>query len=465
MVVERDVLYLKETEVIRAAIAGVETEQGHKILERGQFVARCLWNELWWCATGHNRKLARARGHHSLAGRLPKYPGKYGMDKATRSFWAFRELSDRCGSYTVADFDIAMRSWFSNLKSNPDARPPRPLKKDKPRPLRFQPGRNAKHLGRWRFRLTVLGGHIKERHAVIKLKVQPGIKVAQVRLIQMNPDGRVIIMYAKVVRQRPGDNYAAIDQGIINAACLFFSNGESILYTGKGILANDQRYNKKIAKCKPRNYPDHNIGKPRSSKRSLAYHDKSKNRHRLAVHNITRSIVNECASRGVGTIVIGDLRGIRKNKDWGAKSNQWLHRWAFGEFARQIEYKAEEAGMGVVKISERGTSSVCPFCGSSRIVRKPRGLLTCRDCGVAVNSDLAGAANILRKYLPDLGLGVRAVFPGLPSPPTWEGNRQTASRISPTFVAKLDLRNMSVDVRRCGARLHTRSVKDVLVAS
>ncbi len=451
--------------MIRATIAGIEIEQGRKILERGQFVARCLWNELWWCTTGHNRKLARARGHYTLAGRLPKYLGKYGMDKETRSFWAFRELSDRCGSYTIADFDIAMRSWFSNLKSNPDARPPRPLKRDKSRPLRFQPGRNAKHLGHWRFRLTVLGGHIKERHVVIKLKVQPGIKVAQARLIQVNPDGRAIVMYKKDARQCPGNRWAAIDQGIINAACLFFDNGESILYTGKGILANDQRYNKKVAKCKPRNYPNHNVKRPQSSKQSLAYHSKSKNRHRLAVHNITRSIIDECVRRNVGIIVIGDLRGIRKGKDWGAKSNQWLHRWAFGEFARQIEYKAEEAGMVVKKKSERGTSSACPFCGSLGIRRKPRGLLMCRDCGISINSDLAGAANILQKYRPDFSLGVRANFPGSWSPGTRLENPRTVSRISPTFVAKLDLRNMSVGIRRCGARLHTRSIKDALIAS
>lgn len=227
--------------MIRTTIATARIENGQEVLQEGHRVARYLWNELWWCTVGHNRKLARARGHKSLAGRLPRYPGKYGMDKETRDYWAFRDLSDRCATYTVTDFDVAMKSWFSNLKKNPDARPPRPLKHLARRPLRFEPGRNAKHLGDWRFRLTVLGGHIPDRHAVIKVQIKPGIKVSQVRLVQINPDGQAIVMYKKPIVARSGCRFAAIDQGIVNAACVFFDNGESILYSGKGILTNDQR--------------------------------------------------------------------------------------------------------------------------------------------------------------------------------------------------------------------------------
>lgn len=442
-------------EVVRATIAKIQVESGQEILQEGHRVARFLWNEIWWCAVGHNRELACARGHRSLAGKLPRYPGKYGMDKELRAFWAFRDLSDRCATYIVADFDIAMKSWFSNLKTNSDARPPRPLKKGALRPLRFEPGRNAKHLGNWQFRLTVLGGHITERHAIVKVRLRPGVKVSQVRLIQINPDGRAVVMYKKQIAVQQGQHFAAIDQGIINAACVFFSTGESILYSGKGILTNDQRYAKKVAKCKPRNYPDHNADRPKPSKRQLAYQKKSANRHRRMVHNITRSIINECLARHVGTVIIGDLRGIRKDKDWGSKNNQWLHRWSFREFARQIEYKAEEVSIKVVKINERGTSSACPFCGSVSVTRNPRGLLKCKDCSIVVNSDLAGAANILQKYLPGFSLGVEAVLSGLRSPALAE-NPRTTTRISPTFTAKFDLRGLQVEMICCGARLQPK---------
>jgi putative transposase len=441
--------------MIRTTIAKAKIESGQEILQEGHRVARYLWNELWWCAVGHNRKLARARGHKSLAGRLPRYPGKFGMDAATRDYWAFQNLSDRCATYTLSDFDIAMRSWFSNLKQNPDARPPRPLKRDARRPLRFEPGRNAKHLGDWRFKLTVLGGHISERHATVKVRICPGIKVSQVKLIQIDPGGRAIVMYEKPAAVQQGQKFAAIDQGIINAACVFFDNGESILYSGKGILASDQRYAKKTAKCKPRNYPKHNTDRPKPSNRQLAYQAKAKHRHQRMVHNITRSIIDQCRARSVGTIIIGDLRGIRKDKDWGKKSNQWLHRWPFTEFLRQVEYKAEEVGIEVVKINERGTSSACPFCGSLGVTRNPRGLLKCRDCGVAVNSDLAGAMNILQKYLPGFSLGVEAVLSSLRQTPLGRESANHVPRISPAFVAKFDLRGLQLEIKRCGAPIAT----------
>ena len=461
------------TEYIRATIAKYEVLEGHDILAEGQRISRYLWNEIWWCAVGHSRKVQASREgkitefiktkkypegtwirvRQSLKGKLPKYPGKFAMDKALRDFWAFKNLSDRCASYILADFDIAMRSWFSNLRENPRARPPRPIDKDSIRPLRFEVMRNAKHLGDWTFRLTVLGGHIKERHITIKIHPRPGLKVNQIRLIQLNPDGRAILMYrVKQEKAQLRGSVASIDVGIKNLACVFFLDGESILYNGRGLLTELQYCEKKRAKCKPVGYPHHKQPLKYSDVKS-AYNIKTTNRKRLLLNNITRSIVDECTRRGVRTIITGDLTGIRQDKDWGSKQNQQLHQWPFRELARQIEYKAEEVGIEVYKVSERGTSSACPFCGQA-IKRKPRGLITCQDCGIVINSDLAGAVNLMQKYLPGFGLGVEAILPSLRS---LDSHKESGNppRISTTFVAKQDLRDMSIKVVRCGARIAT----------
>ena len=444
--------------------------EGDTILQEGQEVARHLWNFTRYCALSYNRKVQRWREgriyeqdkdtgkwyprRQSLAGKLPKYPGFIGMDKALRDHWAAHKLSDHCFTYTLKEFDIAMRSWFSNLKSNSRARPPRYA--EDPRQLTFEVGRNAKHLGDWRFRLTVLGGHIPERHAIVKVHVRPGVKVRDTKLIRVQPDGTGTIVYYTHQEQRQGDGVAGIDLGIINIACAAFQTGESILYSGKGILTSDQWYQKRAAKCKPSGWSK-GKAQEQQSKRNSSYRRKAGNTRQLAVHNVTRSIVDECVKRGVGTIVLGDLKHIRDDKDFGKRGNQKLHAWPFAEVLRQITYKAEEVGIQVITVSEAYTSKTCHACGVIGR-RVERGLFKCPDCGLVINADVNGAFNILNKVSPvpvRAGVGVEADLPGLPSPPARAARigkaGLPASQIEPTFVAKFDLRNWSIKQARCTA--------------
>ena len=180
---------------------------GEEIIKEGRETARHLWNFTRYCAVSYNRRVQRWREgrvyeefengwrpvRQSLAGKLPPYSGKYTMQKELKDYWAAKNLSDRCFSYTIKEFDIAMRSWFSNLKSNPRARPPRYA--EDPRGLTFEVGRNAKHIGNWQFKLTVLGGHIENRHAIVQVHVRHGVKVRDVKLIRLHPDGAGTIVY------------------------------------------------------------------------------------------------------------------------------------------------------------------------------------------------------------------------------------------------------------------------------
>jgi len=444
--------------------------EGDAILQEGQEAARHLWNFAHYCAVSYNRKVQRWREgkvyeydkekdkwyprRQSLAGKLPKYPGFFGIDRVLRDHWAARKLSDRCFTYTLKEFNAAMLSWFSNLKSNPRARPPRYA--EDPRQLTFEVGRNAKHLEDWRFRLTVLGGHIPERHTIVKVHVRPGVKVRDTKLIRVQPDGTGSIVYYTRQEQQAGDGIAAVDLGIINIAVLGFQNGESIQYSGRGLLSALQWLDKRAAKCKPSGWSE---GKKcyKQSRRLIDYRKKGGNTAKLAVHNITRSIIDECVKRSVGLLVIGDLKGIRKGKDYGKKTNLKLHRWPFAEMRRQLEYKAEEVGIEVIAVSEAYTSKTCHICGTIG-TRSKRGLFRCKDCGAVINADVNGAFGILNKVSPvpvRAGVGVVADLPGQPSPPARAARigkaGLPASQIEPTFVAKFDLRNWSIKQARCTA--------------
>jgi len=427
----------------RSAKITIEVIEGTDILQRGHETSRQLWNHLWWCGFGFNRKYQR-RGKWLGMKYKEKWPGRFGLDKAFRDHWAAQELSDRCYSTTIQEFDIAVRSWFANLKSNPKARPPRYCKDG--RQLFFEVGRNAKPLGNWQYRLTVLGGHIENRHAVVKLHIGPGIKMKDVKIIRVQPDGSGTVVYYQEPKAPTGSHVAALDLGINNLGLLAFDSGESILYSGRGILSSDRYYHKREAQCKPSNWQGKGDAQSKQSKRKVAYQVKAGNTRRLAVHNFTRSVIDECVKRNVGILATGDLKHVRVGKDHGKAGNQKLHAWPFAEILRQLTYKGEEVGINVITVSEAYTSQTCHVCGTiDKSSRVHRGLYACKHCGTILNADLNGAFNIINKVSPvPIGAGVGAILPGSPSPTDTTLGTGEASQIHPTFVAKFDLQNWAI---------------------
>ena len=76
--------------------------------------------------------------------------------------------------------------------------------------------------------------------------------------------------------------------------------------------------------------------------------------------------------RGIQTLVIGDVRDIRKNIKFGKKANQKLHQWSFGSIREKLEYKCAKVGIRVELISEAYTSQTCPCLWSKTQTKKPR---------------------------------------------------------------------------------------------
>ena len=79
----------------------------------------------------------------------------------------------------------------------------------------------------------------------------------------------------------------------------------------------------------------------RSKDRQL---EKVRNQIKDLLHKQSTRLVKTLHERRVGTVVVGDLTGIRERINYGKKANQRLHQWAYSEFARMIEYKARLHG-------------------------------------------------------------------------------------------------------------------------
>ena len=114
------------------------------------------------------------------------------------------------------------------------------------------------------------------------------------------------------------------------------------------------------------------------------------------LHKQSTRLIKTLYERRVGTVVVGDVTGIRERIDYGSKANQRLHQWAYSEFVRVIEYKARLHGMTVERVGEAYTSQTYPSCENRH---KPRDREYTCGCGFEGHRDIVGAANIRKKYL------------------------------------------------------------------
>jgi IS605 OrfB family transposase len=122
-------------------------------------------------------------------------------------------------------------------------------------------------------------------------------------------------------------------------------------------------------------------------------------RHRRRVyqshHEAAKQAIAFAVQQRVGTLVVGDPKGITK-QDAGRVQNWRLRQWRRTHLARALRDKAEQAGIVVRLVDERGTSSTCPACRQR--VPKPKGRrFRCPYCGLQGHRDLVGAVNIAAK--------------------------------------------------------------------
>ena len=211
-----------------------------------------------------------------------------------------------------------------------------------------------------------------------------------------------------------GHKTAGIDLGINNFAALAYENGHGELYPLNCLKQDDYYFSKRIARCDDAD-----------SAQSTRLNQKKSARRTYYFHTLSKHIVQRCVEEDVGTLVVGDLSGIRedkensKSKDWGKHGNLDLHSWAFDRFTRMLGYKAEAEGITVERVSERDTSRSCSSCSRKRDAnRVERGLYVCDGCEAVANADVNGAENIRRKVSP--------------SPPNHAGDRSNGWLAQPS---------------------------------
>ncbi len=245
------------------------------------------------------------------------------------------------------------------------------------------------------------------------------------RLVYLKGDWYVHLVYNIVLPELKGAGEAmGVDLGIINIAATACTDGTTALWLG-GELAALERYFEKLKSKTTQS----------RSRKSCALNQKRSHQRSHLLHSFTKSLVSDAEARGVSTIIVGTLDGIREGKDWGNGGNQQLHKWPFDKIIKMLTYKARLKGIRVVDLNESYTSQTCCQCNTiNKSSRVHRGLYVCKNCGATMNADVNGAVNILKRYLPEQ-IGVSWSSGCLAQPAVnrfaWRNTRSSASAHEP----------------------------------
>jgi len=228
------------------------------------------------------------------------------------------------------------------------------------------------------------------RQVSFRITHRPGVRYERVRQLSIVYDtlsGRLEARLTVEVKTapKPGEGRVALDLGETILMAATFDDGSAFLYSGRKIKAVRRYWQKVRANLK------------RGSRRWKEVAHRERAQVNDLLHQAVSHFLRECASRGVGEVVVGDLSGIREGLDYGDVLNQRLHAWPYRKLVEVLKYKGALMGIKVHEVEERKTSLTCHACGkASPSNRRRRGLYTC-SCGWKAQADVNGALNIYER--------------------------------------------------------------------
>jgi len=199
---------------------------------------------------------------------------------------------------------------------------------------------------------------------------------------------------------RKVNDILGIDLGIARLAVLSNLSGSiNIFFKGEAVRAKRNFFAQKRAQLQRKK----DNGSKNAYKALKRLSGKEKRWMKDLNHKISRKIVDIAKQLNCG-LAVENLRGIRQRIKTSKKNRRMLHNWNFRQLINFIEYKAKLAGIPLVAVDPRGTSTTCLKCGSfNRRSRKSQSIFKCRFCGYTLNADLVGARNIARIASPSFG--------------------------------------------------------------
>ena len=218
--------------------------------------------------------------------------------------------------------------------------------------------------------------------------------------------------------QSPGNclRAAAIDLGVDNLCAVTNNFGaEPFLIKGGVVKSANRYYNKKLAKLKEQAM---RCNKRHSTRRIGRLTGRRNRIMKDLMHKASRKIADWAEENRADLVVLGHNIFQKQGISTGRVNNQAFVQIPYGVFAGMLRYKLEEKGIALLETEESYTSKAdflagdrIPVYGKERDAgegeilqfsgkRIRRGLYRHWD-GTISNADINGAANILRKVIPN----------------------------------------------------------------
>jgi IS605 OrfB family transposase len=178
------------------------------------------------------------------------------------------------------------------------------------------------------------------------------------------------------------------------------------IVNGRPVKSINQFYNKRKAELQGQ------LGRTGTSQRIERLTMRRTRRIDHYLHTASRRIIDLLVVQGIGTFIIGKNPLWKQEVNLGRRTNQQFVAIPHARFVEMLSYKAELVGIRVIVTEESYTSKASfldadplPIfgeveapCFSGRRVK--RGLYRAAD-GTAINADVNGAYNIIRKAAPE----------------------------------------------------------------
>jgi len=364
-----------------------------KLYNTALWNARQAWDETGKIPTGIDlQKVVHASPYHTL---LPAHTYQHPAHQVWNAF----------------------RSWFTLRKADKTARPPGFRKKEVLSSVLFTEGAfRLTHDGT--ILLTLSKGLKDELGYPNKYMALPVVRWAtalpgngQIKQLEIVSRGGYFDVHAKIELPEPewraDGQVVAIDLGMRNPIVSMDEAGNIDIFKGGAILSDLRYWNKEKGRVRAE-VMGRSGGKRKHSEAlgRMAKHGAAQVNQ--AIHALTSTFAEMCEGRNVKEVVVGDLAGIKKNRDgsgkrWTDKSSQNWQQFPIRKVVAQLGYKLARHCIRLVEQDERGTSKGrCCLCGCtdrSKLHRVHRGMFWCENCNARINADINGVGNQRARYL------------------------------------------------------------------
>ena len=361
-----------------------------------------------------NEAIYNVRQYYFTEGKFLKYEKNYTLLKNSPNYKA---LNSNMAQQILKEVDGSFKSFFGLLKlakqgkyAFKDCKLPHYLPKD---------GYTTLVIGFVRLNgnklILPFSNVFKKTHKAVEINIPPVLLDKKIKEIRILPKSNVRFFEIQYIyeaeciqRNLNTQNALALDLGINNLVTAVSNTGASFIIDGRRLKSINQWFNKENARLQSIKDKQH-FGK-NTTNRQKAISRNRNNKVNDYMNKAARRVIDYCIMNDIGTLVTGYNVTFPKGSHIGKQNSQNFVNIPYGRLRDKLSYLCELNGIDYIEQEESYTSKASfwdkdeipvynndnpkeyKFSGN----RVHRGLYRTAN-GKALNADINGALNIMRK--------------------------------------------------------------------